>query len=51
MGNASGRTHFPLFVASTKHEKGGREMVQPIVHDTFFLRQKSEPATKADKQI
>lgn len=26
-------------------------MVQPIVHDTFFLRQKSEPATKADKQI
>ena len=26
-------------------------MVKPIVRDTFFLRQKSEPATEADKQV
>lgn len=26
-------------------------MVRPIVKDTFFLQQKSEPATKADKQV
>ncbi len=26
-------------------------MVKPIVHDMFFLRQKSEPATRADKQV
>ncbi len=26
-------------------------MIRPIVHDLFFLAQKSEPATKADHQI
>ncbi|MGN1014965.1 MAG: peptide deformylase [Butyricicoccus sp.] len=26
-------------------------MVKPIVHDIFFLRQKSEPATKEDTQV
>ncbi len=26
-------------------------MVKPIMKDVFFLRQKSEPATEADKQI
>ena len=26
-------------------------MIRPIVKDTFFLSQKSEPATKADLQV
>ena len=26
-------------------------MIRPIVHDPFFLAQKSEPATEADRQI
>ena len=26
-------------------------MIRPIVHDPFVLAQKSEPATKADRQI
>ena len=26
-------------------------MIRPIMHDPFFLAQKSEPATKADRQI
>ena len=26
-------------------------MVKKIVRDTFFLQQKSEPATEADKQV
>ena len=26
-------------------------MIRPIMHDPFFLAQKSEPATEADRQI
>ena len=26
-------------------------MIRPIVHDPFFLAQKSEPATEADRRI
>ena len=26
-------------------------MKRPIVHDPFFLAQKSEPATEADRQV
>ena len=26
-------------------------MIRPIIHDPFFLAQKSEPATEADRQV
>lgn len=31
--------------------KGSKSMIKPIMRDIFFLNQKSEPATEADKQI
>ena len=33
------------------HQKGVVVMVKKIVRDEFFLKQKSEPATKADQQV
>lgn len=32
-------------------KKSGRTMVRPIMRDVFFLNQRSEPATMADKQV